>query len=90
MRHEAHESRRIIEDITGRECTLFSYPFGKRRDFNEEVKRILRGLGFAAAVTTLRGRVARGSDPYELRRIAAVDDSSHLFRCSLVGLALQS
>jgi peptidoglycan/xylan/chitin deacetylase (PgdA/CDA1 family) len=90
VKHEVIESKRIIEKITGRECTLFSYPFGKRRDFNQDVKRTLRDFGFEAALTTLRGRVTRDSDPYELRRIAAVDDSLHVFRCSLVGLALQS
>jgi peptidoglycan/xylan/chitin deacetylase (PgdA/CDA1 family) len=90
VEHEAIESKRIIENITGRECTLFSYPFGKRRDFNQEVKKTLRDIGFKAALTTLRGHVTRDSDPYELRRIAAVDDSLHVFRCSLVGLALQS
>jgi peptidoglycan/xylan/chitin deacetylase (PgdA/CDA1 family) len=90
VKHEACESKRIIENITGRECTLFSYPFGKRGDFNQDTKKTLRDLGFAAALTTLRGCVTKDSDPYELRRIAAVDDSSYLFRCSLVGLTLQS
>ncbi len=90
VKHEVSKSKRIIENITGRECTLFSYPFGKRGDFNQDVKKTLRDLGFATALTTLRGRVTKNSDPYELRRIAAVDDSSHLFRCSLVGLTLQS
>lgn len=90
VKHEASKSKRIIENITGVECTLFSYPFGKRDDFDRDVKKTLSDMGFAAALTTLRGRVTRNSDPYELRRIAAVDDSSHLFRCSLVGIALQS
>jgi peptidoglycan/xylan/chitin deacetylase (PgdA/CDA1 family) len=86
---EISQSKQEIENFLGIPCTLFSYPFGKRHNFNQGIKKNLRNMGFSIAVTTIRGSISKGSDPFELRRIAAIDDSSYRFKCSLIGVALQ-
>lgn len=86
---EISKSKDELEDKLGKPCLLFCYPFGKKNSFNQNVKRLLKLHGFLAAVTTIPGSVSMGSDLFELRRIAAMDDSSYRFRCSLIGLTLQ-
>ncbi|MCW4037982.1 MAG: polysaccharide deacetylase family protein [Candidatus Bathyarchaeota archaeon] len=86
---EIETSKEKMEQKLKRECRLFCYPFGKKRSFNPHVKTLLKALGFSAAVTTIPGSITRDSDPFELRRIAAIDDSSYRFKCSLIGLSLQ-
>ncbi len=86
---EISKSKEEMEQMLDKPCLLFCYPFGKKSNFNENVKKLLRSYGFLAAVTTIPGSVSKGSDLFELRRIAAVDDSSYRFKCSLIGLTLQ-
>jgi len=78
-----------VESLTGRRCSIFSYPIGKRKDFDQSIKEILRRLGFEAACTTIPGAISRDTDLYELRRISVPDDSSYIFKCALIGLTLQ-
>lgn len=86
---EIETSKEIIEQNLNRHCRLFCYPFGKKSSFNPNVKALLKEMGFLAAVTAIPGNITRDSDPFELRRIAAIDDSSYRFKCSLIGLTLQ-
>jgi len=86
---EISESKEKIERFLDKPCTIFSYPFGKRDSFNEDIKEMLRMGGFSLAVTTMRGTVSKKTDPFELRRIAAVSSASYKFKCSLIGIALQ-
>jgi len=86
---EISESKEKIERFLDKPCTIFSYPFGKRDSFNEDIKEMLRMGGFSLAVTTMRGTVSKKTDPFELRRIAAVGSASYKFKCSLIGIALQ-
>ena len=83
------KSKEKIERVLDKRCTFFSYPFGKRDSFNEDIKEMLRRGGFSLAVTTVRGTVSKKTDPFELRRIAAVNSASYKFKCSLIGIALQ-
>jgi len=86
---EISKSKNEMEDKVGKLCLLFCYPFGKKNSFNQGVKNLLKLHGFMAAVTTIPGNVSKSSDLFELRRIAAIDDSSYRFKCSLIGLTLQ-
>jgi peptidoglycan/xylan/chitin deacetylase (PgdA/CDA1 family) len=86
---EISKSKNEIEDKLGKPCVPFCYPFGKKGSFNQNVKKLLKLHGFLAAVTTIPGSVSKGSDLFELRRVAAMDDSSYRFKCSLIGLTLQ-
>jgi len=89
VEEEASICRDKVESLTGRRCSIFSYPIGKRRDFDQSIKDILRRLGFEAACTTIPGAISRDTDLYELRRISVPDDSSYIFKCALIGLTLQ-
>jgi peptidoglycan/xylan/chitin deacetylase (PgdA/CDA1 family) len=86
---EISKSKEEMEHFLNYPVQFFSYPFGGRRNFNERIEQILRNRGFSLAVTTIRGSVSRKSNPFELRRIAAVNDASYKFKCSLVGITLQ-
>jgi peptidoglycan/xylan/chitin deacetylase (PgdA/CDA1 family) len=88
-KEEIETSKEQIEHHLQRECRLFCYPFGKKSSFTPHVKTLLKALGFAAAVTTIPGNVTRDADPFELRRIAAIEDASYRFKCALIGLTLQ-
>ncbi len=65
---ELQESKREIEQHVGRPCRLFAYPNGTAADFDESDKRVLRQLGYAAAVTQVPGVNGRDADLYALRR----------------------
>jgi peptidoglycan/xylan/chitin deacetylase (PgdA/CDA1 family) len=69
MRKQAMESRRSLEDLTGRPVTLFSYPFGQRDDFSPATEAVLRETGYEAAVTTCWGTRNAPADVLRLRRI---------------------
>jgi len=86
---EISKSKEEMERFLGKQCILFSYPFGKKGNFNKEIKEMLRAKGFLSAVTTIPGRVSKKSDLFELKRIAAIDDASYKFKCSLIGITLQ-
>lgn len=86
---EISKSKEEIERQLGRPCTLFCFPLGKKNNFNQEIKELLKAEGFRLAVTTIPGSISKSSDPFELRRIVAMDDGSHKFKCSLIGIVLQ-
>jgi peptidoglycan/xylan/chitin deacetylase (PgdA/CDA1 family) len=65
---EIERSIKAVGKLTGRSCELFAYPFGGRRDYNQETIDILRGLGICAAVTTLTGPNDKNAPLLELRR----------------------
>lgn len=74
VRHEMVESKRVVESLTGKPCTLFAYPYGK---FNDIVVEEAKAAGFLAAVTVREGLVSRKSDLFRLRR-NAVDSSTSM------------
>lgn len=66
---EIAESKRRVEEETGRRCTSFAYPNGKEGDFGETAIDIVRRCGFGAAVTTVHGFVwPHPGDPFRLPR----------------------
>jgi peptidoglycan/xylan/chitin deacetylase (PgdA/CDA1 family) len=65
-------SKHKVEEHTLYPCNLFAYPFGY---YNDDVKELIRYIGFKCALTTNPGRVSASSDLFELGRIEVVDDS---------------
>lgn len=59
-------SKAIIEQHLGHPIRYFSYPSG---GFTEEIKRMVKNAGYAAAVTTNRGKNRYNLDLFELKRI---------------------
>lgn len=74
VQREMEESKRIVETLTGKPCTLFAYPFGR---YNDSVIERARAVGFVAGVTVDGGLVGAGSDLFRLRR-NAVDSTTTL------------
>jgi peptidoglycan/xylan/chitin deacetylase (PgdA/CDA1 family) len=65
---EIFESKKSIEQNLKQPVIHFAYPFGRRGDFNEGTKRILRAAGIQTSVTTIPGYNRRGEDLLELKR----------------------
>ncbi len=86
---EISKSKELMESFLNKPCSLFSYPFGRKRDFNQTTKEILQKNGILIAVSTIPGRISKNSDLLELRRIQVPDDASYKFKCSLIGITLQ-
>ncbi len=67
-RAELRDSKAAIEQHVGLPCRLFAYPNGTAADFDDSDTRVLRELGYAAAVSQVPGVNAPGDDVYTLRR----------------------
>lgn len=66
---EILDSKKRIEEETGRTCISFAYPNGQCDDYTEETVGILRKCGFALGLTAERGFVhSDESGPYQLPR----------------------
>jgi peptidoglycan/xylan/chitin deacetylase (PgdA/CDA1 family) len=76
QRKEVESSKRALEDVLGREVSLFSYPFGRgrrpRRTYDRGTVSIVEGAGFAAACA-LRSPAARRPQRFELSRMIVRD-----------------
>lgn len=67
---ELRLSKEIIEKRTSLSpCRYFCYPNGTPGDFNPGIKRQLKELGYACALTTIPGANPPDSDLFELKRI---------------------
>ena len=86
---EIRTSREEIEKITRKRCLLFSYPFGRRKNLNPQVKDLLKAEGFIGAVTAIPGAISADSELFELKRIAVADSAMFEFKCALIGFTLQ-
>lgn len=67
---ELTESKRIIEEKLGADCFHFAIPRGRTdRDFDPDITRKLAiKNGYRTVVTTIRGTIRKGDDPYLLNR----------------------
>jgi peptidoglycan/xylan/chitin deacetylase (PgdA/CDA1 family) len=68
QRHEIFSSKQELENMTGAQITTFSYPFGRKMDFNRTSVRLCREAGFIKAAANFPGQVHRWTDPYQLPR----------------------
>ncbi len=69
-RDEIFQSKSLLQELTGKNITLFAYPNGRREDFTEEHKQALKEAGYVAAFTTIHGLYLPGTDPFEIKRIS--------------------
>jgi len=63
---ELSESKKAIEEITGRPADSFAYPNG---DWNAEVRQCVVEAGFSSALTVKRGWHGWKDDRYSIRRV---------------------
>jgi len=65
LQHELLDSKRLIEQHTGRPVKFLAYPYG---DFDHYLKAAVAKAGYTAALTCEFGKVVKGSDPLRMRR----------------------
>ena len=83
---EITRSKRAIEKHTGEKVVGFAYPCGGGETFNHRVVAALKRAGFRCAVTTIKGFVYPGDDPFALKRIVIDgEDDFNAFRCKVFG-----
>lgn len=73
-------SRARIERELGAAPPHFAYPNGTRADFCALSGELVRQAGYRCALTTVRGTVADGDDPFELHRLTGCIDTMPRFR----------
>jgi peptidoglycan/xylan/chitin deacetylase (PgdA/CDA1 family) len=71
VRRALGDARRIVEDVTGRRPSVFSYPFGA---WDARVAKLVAGAGYDAAFTVDLGLVRRGDDRFALRRACVLGE----------------
>lgn len=65
---EIADSVLAMRDICGEESSLYAYPNGRRRDFSDLCKFILRKQNVSAAFSTISGWHRDVRDPFAMRR----------------------
>jgi len=68
QRQEILASREKLEQLIGGGIEVFSYPFGRKVDYNRTSVRICREAGFAKAAANFPGQAHRWTDPWQIPR----------------------
>lgn len=66
LRATLRDSKRTLEDLTGRAVTAVSYPFGEH---DERVRAAAAAAGYTSGYSTQRGVNHAGADPFLLKRV---------------------
>lgn len=87
IRRQLTESKSMLEDLLSTPVTMFSYPYGRLRDFSPLATRILSETGYKIGVTTRWGTRNSLKDILCLRRIYLRETDSHnMLRLKIEGL----
>lgn len=62
-------ARRELERQLGAAVELFAYPYGQRDNLADSNRELVRGAGFRCCCSCFGGVIARGTDPFYLRRV---------------------
>ena len=65
---ETAKSKALIENELNYPVYAFSYPYGTRDDFNDEVVKAVRDAGYETAVTSMNGMNRGSQDIFRLKR----------------------
>jgi peptidoglycan/xylan/chitin deacetylase (PgdA/CDA1 family) len=68
QRDEIFSSKKQLEKLLGREITVFSYPFGKKTDYDQRSIRICGEAGFFRVAAAFPGQAYSWTDPYQIPR----------------------
>jgi peptidoglycan/xylan/chitin deacetylase (PgdA/CDA1 family) len=84
-RQEILDSKRRLEDLTGKPIRTFAYPNGKpSQDYDRTHVDLVKEAGFELAVSTAWGAATAGSDPYQIPRIAPWDTRARRYAARMV------
>ncbi len=89
IERELVDSKKAIEDNTGRPADSFAYPYAFPQadsNFRKVLRDMLDSAGYRNGVCTMVGRATRSSDPFFLERIPVNDaDDAAFFAAKLKG-----
>jgi peptidoglycan/xylan/chitin deacetylase (PgdA/CDA1 family) len=82
---EISGSKKTLEEMLGRKCDHFAFPFG---DYSHREVEFLKQSGFKSGRTTDPGWNDANSDPYRLKVVAMIPDNAsiHMLCAQLTGL----
>ena len=69
LEREVKEGRRLLQEWSGQEVTLFAYPFGKRKYLDPRCPQAVLDAGFQAALTSEMGYINRNCDNFMIPRL---------------------
>ncbi len=84
LKREIFGSKSAVENALGVSICSFAYPNGRRGDFDERSKEVIKAAGFRCAVTTCGGANDRASDNFELNRTMPWDRHPDRFYARLL------
>lgn len=76
IRRQIFRSKRILEEESGGEVNLFSYPEGR---FNDKIRGLVIEAGYKAAVATNPGKKFANNDIFALKRLRISSNAGNLF-----------
>jgi len=68
QREEILSSKHQLEKLIGKEIKTFSYPFGRKKDYDRTSIHLCREAGFIKAASNFPGQVHRWTDPFQIPR----------------------
>ena len=78
--NEIAEGKKILEEIINAPVNLFAYPNGKpNKDYLVDHVKMVKEIGFDAAVSTAWGAAQKGNDIYQLPRFTPWDLNEEFF-----------
>jgi len=83
--NEILESKKSLEEMLNKRISLFSYPFGGKKDYNATTIKILKRLDFRLACSNFPDRVYRTTNRFQLPRILVRDWDGNTFEKFLSG-----
>ena len=83
VRSELEESKRIIEQQTGRAVRFLAYPYG---DYDAQVAAYASQSGYDAGLTCDFGPVKKGSNPFRMKRVVIRKETTFAEFRSLLGI----
>jgi peptidoglycan/xylan/chitin deacetylase (PgdA/CDA1 family) len=82
---EVAGSKAVLEEITGRQVSMFAYPNGRpRRDYDRSHVEMVRKAGFEAAVSTAWGAAGPRADRHQIPRSRPWEKSPLRFAARLL------
>ncbi len=83
---QVEEQAQLYEEIVGSKNKIeaeldksvlhFAYPNGQPQDFSSSIIKIVSDAGYETSVTTIRGQVLEGDDPFMLKRVPCAAELS--------------
>ncbi len=83
---EIFNSKQELENLLNEKVEFFAYPRGKKNNFNEQIKALVKKAGYKAAFTTENGEVNNRSNLFELKRIGIRNCSLFAFKTRVSGI----